>query len=122
VLIADISFWQAFLLLLIFVPLVLIWGLAVVDIFRRDDIGGVGKAVWLVVVIVLPFIGTLVYLVLRRPGATKQERAAMDDMDRDFDRHFSAPSTSEQLKTLADLHDAGKLSDEEFTSAKAKLL
>jgi hypothetical protein len=122
VVIADISFWQAFLLLLIFVPLVLIWGLAVVDIFRRDDIGGVGKAVWLVVVIVFPFIGTLVYLVLRRPGATKQERAAMDDMDRDFDRHFATPSTSEQLKTLADLHDAGKLSDEEFTNAKAKLL
>jgi hypothetical protein len=126
VVIADISFWQAFLLLLIFVPLVLIWGLAVVDIFRRDDIGGGWKAVWLVVVIVLPFIGTLVYLVLRRPGATRQERAAMDEtmdeIDRGFDSHFSAPTTSEQLKTLADLHDAGKLSDEEFASAKAKLL
>jgi hypothetical protein len=121
VILADISFWQAFLLLLIFVPLVLIWGLAVVDIFRRDDIGGAGKAVWLVVVIVLPFIGTLVYLVLRRPGATRQERAAMSEIDRDFDQHF-APPTAEQLKTLAELHDAGKLSDEEFASAKAKLL
>jgi hypothetical protein len=122
VVLADISFWQAFLLLLIFVPLVLIWGLAVLDIFRRDDISGVGKAIWLVIVIVLPFIGTLVYLVMRRPGATKQERAAMDEIDDGFDRHFSSPPTSEQLKTLADLHDAGKLSDEEFASAKAKLL
>lgn len=119
---ADISFWQAFFLLLIFVPLVLIWGFAVLDIFRRDDISGVWKAVWLVVVIVIPFLGTLLYLILRRPGATKQERAAMDDIDRDFDRHFSSPPTSEQLKTLAELHDAGKLSDEEFASAKAKLI
>jgi len=122
VVLADISFWNAFFLLLIFIPLVMIWAFAIIDIFRRDDLGGVAKAVWLVVVVVLPFVGTLVYLVARRPGATADERAAMAEIDQGFDQHFAPPTAADQLKTLADLHDAGKLSDDEFASAKAKLL
>ncbi len=119
---ADISFWNAFFLLLIFIPLVMIWAFAIIDIFRRDDLGGVAKAVWLIVVVVLPFVGTLVYLVARRPGATVEERAAMAEIDQGFDQHFAPATAADQLKTLADLHDAGKLSDEEFASAKAQLL
>ena len=80
------------------------------------------KAVWLIVVVVLPFVGTLVYLVARRPGATAEERAAMAQIDQGFDQHFAPPTAADQLKTLADLHDAGKLSDDEFASAKAQLL
>jgi hypothetical protein len=117
-----VSFWNAFFLLLIYIPLIMIWGFAVLDIFRRDDLHGLGKAIWLAVVIFLPFIGTLIYLVMRRPGGTPEERAALDAAGRDFVERYSPTSTAEQLKVLADLHDRGKLTDSEFASEKARLL
>jgi hypothetical protein len=117
-----VSFWHAFFLLLIYIPLIMVWWFAVLDIFRRDDLHGLGKAIWLVVVIFLPFIGTLIYLVMRRPGATPEERAALDEANRDFVKYYSATSTAEQIKVLADLHDRGKLTDSEFASEKARLL
>ena len=69
------SFWDAFFLFLIYVPLIMVWGFAVFDIFQRDDLGGGAKAVWLVCVVLLPFVGTLIYLLFRRPGGTPEERA-----------------------------------------------
>jgi hypothetical protein len=114
------SFWNAFFLLLIYIPLLLIWGFAVLDIFRRDDIHGGSKALWLFVVIVLPFLGTLIYLFMRKPGGTPEERKALE-AGRELER-YSPASTAEQIKTLADLHDRGKLTDAEFASEKARLL
>ena len=116
------TFWQNFFLLLIFLPLAMIWGFALVDIFRRDDIGGGSKALWAVCVIVLPFLGTLIYLVTRPPGATKEERLAMDAGDY-APRYAPAPSDgASQLQMIADLHDRGKLTDEEFAAEKARIL
>lgn len=116
------SFWNTFFLLLIYIPLIMIWAFALIDIFRRDDLHGTAKAVWLVVVILLPFIGTVIYLIMRKPGATPEEREAIDAASREFVERTSPATTAEQLKTLADLHDRGKLSDSEFASEKARLL
>jgi hypothetical protein len=116
------SFWDVFFLLLIYIPLILVWGFAVLDIFNRDDIHGATKAIWVAVVILLPFFGTLIYLLLRRPGGTPEERAALDDASRDFVQRYSPTSATEQLKVLADLHDRGKLSDSEFAGEKARIL
>ncbi len=116
------SFWDAFFLLLIYVPLILIWGFAVFDIFRRDDIHGGSKAVWLVCVVFLPFFGTLLYLLFRRPGGTPEERAAIDSASREFVAQYSPSSSAEQLSVIADLHDRGKLNDSEFASEKARIL
>jgi hypothetical protein len=116
------SFWNTFFLLLIYIPLIMVWGFAVLDIFRRDDIHGGAKAVWLVVVIFLPFIGTVIYLIMRQPGSTPEERKALADAQRDYVAQASPGSPVEQIKVLADLHDRGKLSDSEFESEKARLL
>ena len=116
------SFWNAFFLLLIYIPLLMVWGFAVLDIFRRDDIHGFAKAIWLVVVIFLPFIGTFIYLLMRPAGATKEERVAIEDASRNFVQKYSPTSAAEEIKTLADLHDRGKLTDAEFASEKARLL
>jgi Phospholipase_D-nuclease N-terminal/Short C-terminal domain len=134
----TIGFWQAFFLFLIFIPLIMIWAFALFDIFRRDDISGGAKALWVIGVILLPFLGTLVYLLLRTPGATSAERAeiAREGLGGEggqpaqpaadgapLDATAPRPATTvDQLKTLADLHDAGKLTDEEFANEKAKLL
>jgi Phospholipase_D-nuclease N-terminal len=117
-----VSFWDAFFLFLIYVPLIMVWGFAVFDIFRRDDLGGGSKALWLVVVVFLPFVGTLLYLLFRRPGATPEERQAIDSASRDFVARYSPSSTAEQLEVIAGLHDRGKLTDSEFAAEKARLL
>jgi hypothetical protein len=116
------SFWNAFFLLLIYIPLLMVWGFAVLDIFRRDDIHGFAKAIWLVVVIFLPFIGTFIYLLMRPAGATKEERVAIEDASRNFVQKYSPTSAAEEIKTLADLHDRGKLTDAEFSIEKERLL
>ena len=107
------SFWDAFFLLLIYIPLVMLWVFAVADIFRREDIGGAAKAIWCAVVILLPYIGTIIYLLTRRPNRVPEEGEAI-----------GAPpaSTTSELATLADLHDRGKLTDDEFAAQKARLL
>ncbi|MEU7820120.1 SHOCT domain-containing protein [Catellatospora sp. NPDC049133] len=116
------DFWDVFWLLLIFIPLLLIWAFAIVDIFRRDDLSGWLKALWIVVVILLPFLGTLIYLIFRQPGATAQERRAMDQASREFVEKYSPSDSAQQLKLLADLHDRGKLTDAEFAEEKSRVL
>ena len=116
------SFWESFFLLLIFLPLVLLWAFALVDIFRRDDIGGGWKAVWVACVILVPFVGTLIYLITRPAGATKEERVMIDEASRDFVAKYSPTSAASELQVLSDLHDRGKLTDDEFAAEKARLL
>lgn len=101
------DFWEVFWLLLIFIPLLLIWAFAMVDIFRRDDIAGWIKALWMLAVILVPFLGTLIYLIFRPPGATPEERDS---------------PTAIGLQVLSDLHDRGKLTDGEFAAEKSRLM
>jgi hypothetical protein len=116
-----VDFWDVFWLLLIYIPLVMVWAFALVDIFRRDDVGGGSKAFWLVAVLVLPLVGTLLYLLFRPAGATKEERVLIDRANRDFVAAYTPDNHAEQLRVLADLHDRGKLSDDEYAAEKARL-
>ena len=118
-LVAD--FWESFFLFLIFVPLAMIWAFALLDIFRRDDIGGGSKALWVATVIILPFLGTLIYLIVRPAGGTREERAIIDELNHEYVQRY-AGTPADELKTLADLHDRGKLTDDEFAAEKARVL
>jgi hypothetical protein len=116
------TFWETFFLFLIFLPLLMIWAFALVDIFRRDDMGGWAKALWVVAIFLVPFFGTLIYLIVRPAGATSEERADLDQAGREFVARYSPDDRATQLKTLSDLHDRGKLTDEEFAAEKARIL
>jgi hypothetical protein len=96
------------------------------DVFRSDDLGGWGKAFWVLFVLVLPYLGVFVYLIAR--GGSMQERSAVqaqraqlaaESYIRDVAR---GTSTSDELTKLGQLHDRGVLSTEEFETQKAKLL
>ncbi|MHB1943612.1 MAG: SHOCT domain-containing protein [Acidiferrobacteraceae bacterium] len=104
-----------------------IWLLIVVfsDIFRSHDMGGVAKALWVLFVIILPYIGVLIYLIAR--GGSMHERAerqaqsqqkAFDDYVR---KAAGSDSTADQLAKLADLKSQG-VNDAEFEAQKAKIL
>jgi hypothetical protein len=117
------DFWDLMLTLLIWIPLIMIWTFALIDIFRRDDMKGWLKALWVVIIIFIPLFGTLIYLLFRRPGATPEERQAMDEASREFVQKYSTNlSPAEQLQQLSDLHDKGKITDEEFAKGKAKII
>ena len=116
------TFWETFFLFLLFLPLAMTWGFALIDIFRREDIGGFSKALWLTCVILVPFFGTLIYLIARPAGATQEERAMMDEANREFVAKYSPSNGMSELSQLADLHDRGKLTDNEFAAEKARLL
>jgi Phospholipase_D-nuclease N-terminal/Short C-terminal domain len=116
------TFWETFFLFLVFLPLAMMWGFALIDIFRRDDLGGFSKALWVTCVILVPFFGTLIYLVARPAGVTREERQAIDEANRDFVARYSPDNGVSELSALADLHDRGKLTDSEFATEKARLL
>ena len=59
------NFWEWFLLLVIWVPLVMLWAMALIDIFKRDDMGGGSKVLWILIIFVIPWIGVFIYLVSR---------------------------------------------------------
>jgi hypothetical protein len=80
------------------------------------------KALWVACVILVPFLGTLIYLLFRPAGATAQERQMIDQSSRDFVERYSPSNTAEQLKTISDLHDRGKLTDAEFAAEKSRVL
>jgi ABC-type multidrug transport system fused ATPase/permease subunit len=110
-----------------FVFVLWIWLLIsiVFDIFRSHDMGGLAKALWLLFIIVLPFLGVLVYLIAR--GGQMHERTqasarSQEESLRAYVRQTAGGSTASELETLARLHDAGKLSDDDFERAKAKVL
>jgi len=108
-----------------------IWLLITVfaDIFRSDDMGGWSKALWTIFVIVLPYLGVLIYLIAR--GRKMGEHAAREAQRRDEQMRSyvqsvagssGGTSTAAEIKGLADLRASGALSEEEFAQAKAKLL
>jgi hypothetical protein len=106
------------------------------DIFRSHDMSGWAKAGWIVLVIILPFIGVLAYVIIRgrSMGLRDQEQAQKADAAfKQYIRDAAAPPTEgvpastgtrhvEELSKLADLKANGALTEDEFQKAKDKLL
>jgi len=96
------------------------------DVFRSGDLGGWGKALWVLFVLSLPYLGVLIYLIAR--GGSMQERSAAQAQraQRATESYIrqvtSGPSTTDELTKLGQLRDQGVLSAAEFETQKAKLL
>jgi type VI protein secretion system component VasK len=118
-------FWT---MLWFFLFFIWIWLLIVIftDIFRSHDLNGWTKALWVIFVIVLPFLGILFYLIFR--GKSMQERSARQaaQQEQEFRGYVQdvagGSSTADQLAKLADLKDRGVLSEAEFEAQKSKVL
>ena len=101
----------------------------VVDIFRDDTLSGGAKAAWLIFILVLPYLGVLVYLIMRGSGMGARAAAEMQARQEAVDSYIrttaaggSSASPADELAKLAALKADGTLSEEEFQHAKAKLL
>ena len=95
------------------------------DIFRSADLSGWGKAGWSILVILLPFIGIMVYLIARGGGMHTRDVEAAQQADqemRNYVKQAAGSGPSDELTKLAALRDKGVLTEQEFTAQKAKLL
>jgi len=127
---SDFGTGQVFLSMLwFFLFFIWIWLLIVVfsDIFRSHDMGGFAKAIWVIFVIIAPYLGVLVYLIARghKMAEHAQEAAAAQDAAaRQYIQSAAGTtkSTAEEVAHLNDLKNQGVLSDAEFEAAKAKAL
>jgi len=96
------------------------------DLFSNHEMGGFAKLLWVVVIIIAPYLGVFVYLLVNGSRMGQRQAAAMQAQQAQMDSYIrqtaSSGTPAEQLKQLSDLHDAGKLSDEEFASMKGKVV
>jgi len=118
-------FWTMFM---IFAFIIWIWLLIYVfmDIFRSHDMGGWGKALWIIFIIILPILGILVYLIARGKGMQERSVKQVQNEQQAFDDYVkqtaAASDPAEQLTKLSALKDKGVISQAEFDAQKAKLL
>jgi hypothetical protein len=117
-------FWS---FLWFFMFFIWIWLLIIVfsDIFRSHDMGGFAKFLWVLFVIVLPFLGIFVYLIAR--GHKMSEHAAADAAAQDvaaraYIRDAVSSSPAQELQRLADLKSNGVIDDAEFQRLKAQIV
>ena len=96
------------------------------DIFRSHDMGGWGKALWSIFVILVPFLGVFVYVIARGHGMTQRDLEHVKAQQQEFQAYVrdaaSTGGTADELTKLADLKNRGVITEAEFAEQKAKLL
>ena len=100
----------------------LIWMFIAVfaDIFRRNDLSGGWKAIWILVIFIIPLIGILIYLI-SRPKMTAQDVQQMTQMEAGA-KAAAGVSTADELTKLQQLKDAGAITVPEYEALKAKII
>jgi len=88
------------------------------DIFHRRDLSGAGKAGWILLLVVLPFLGALIYLIAR-PKMTEQDREDLQRVQA-MQQRASGYSPAEELEKLSKLKASGDISAEEYERLKAR--
>jgi hypothetical protein len=107
----------------IFIFVLWFWLLTTVigDLFRHHDISGFGKAIWVIVLILVPYLAVLVYLISQSRGMA--ERNAQRALQaRDELRHVIGFSAADELEKLERLKNAGTISAEEYTRLRARVV
>jgi len=127
---SDFGTGQVFLSMLwFFLFFIWIWLLIVVfsDIFRSHDMGGLAKAIWVIFVIIFPYLGVFVYLIARghkMAEHAQQAAAAQDAAAKAYIQQAAGTtgSSADEIQRLADLKSQGVINDAEFEAGKAKAL
>jgi len=110
--------------------LFVVWIFAVfsvlVDIFRSHDLSGWAKALWVLLVIILPLLGVLIYLIARGDKMTQHAVRDAQKQDEDMRSYIKdaagTTSPANEVAQLAKLRDQGVITDEQFEQGKSKIL
>ena len=104
-----------------------IWTVIMVltDIFRRHDIGGWAKAFWVIFVIIIPFLGILIYLIAEGHGMAERNVKQAAQMQKQYDEHIkevAGASPADEIEKAKQLRDSGAIDDAEFQKLKQRAL
>jgi hypothetical protein len=126
---ADYPFLEVLWSMLVFFAWVAWFWLLIsiaIDVFRRHDIGGGKKAVWLVFMLFVPFIGVLSYLIVNNEGMTKRRVEEAQAQRTQFDDYVKSVADTSgpaaEIDKAKQLLDSGAISQPEFEAIKAKAL
>jgi hypothetical protein len=95
------------------------------DIFRDKEASGFSKVLWILFLIVLPFLGAFIYIIAKGGSMAQREVEqvqAQEAAARQYIREAAAPSAAEELARLAELKEKGVIDDAEFAAMKAKIV
>jgi uncharacterized membrane protein YcjF (UPF0283 family) len=113
-------------MILFFAWIIWIWAVIMIltDVFRRHDIHGWGKAGWTFLIIVLPFLGVLIYLIAHGQGMAERNQKQALEQKAAFDSYVrqTAGGPAAELAHAKELLDAGTINQEEFDAIKRKAL
>jgi len=118
------TFWSIFVFFLLVAWIWVVIGV-ISDVFRSRDLGGLSKGIWVMFIIVIPWLGVLSYVVIRGKGMQERNMQAVADAgekQRAYIQSVAGISTADELSKLADLKDKGVITDAEFEAQKARLL
>jgi len=119
----TIGFWDILWSMVVFFfwfMLIWIWISLFADIFRRDDLSGGMKALWILALFLLPLLGALIYIIAR-PKATPQDVRMMAQAEA-ANKAAGGVSTADELAKLAQLRDSGVISVPEYDKLKAQII
>jgi hypothetical protein len=91
------------------------------DLFRRSDISGWGKALWVIGVIFFPYLGVLVYMVTQGRGMAKRSAERVQQTREEF-RNVIGFSVADEIEKLDRLKSSGSITDDEFARLRANVL
>jgi len=96
------------------------------DLFRSDDLSGVSKVIWIIAILILPYLGVFIYLIARGGKMAEHNMKAAQDADAQFRQYVKetagSGSAADEIARLSQLHKDGTLSDEEYAKLKAKVV
>lgn len=96
------------------------------DVFRRHDIGGGAKVLWCIFVIILPFLGVFIYLLIEHQGMSDRSMKQVQAQQQEFDSYVKNVAASSgpagEIEHAKQLLDSGTISQAEFDALKAKAL
>jgi len=105
----------------IFIFVLWFWLLITVfgDLFRRHDISGWAKAIWVIALIVFPYLGIFIYLISQHRGMAERQTQRVEQAREDM-RHFVGYSVADELEKLERLKNSNVISNEEYTRLRAR--
>jgi hypothetical protein len=90
------------------------------DLFRRHDVSGLAKVLWVILLVVLPYIGIFAYLLTQGGGMAERNQARAQEA-RDELRHVIGLSAADEIEKLDRLKAAGSISANEYTQLRSRL-
>ena len=126
---SSYPFLEVFWTMVIFFAFIIwIWILFIIfsDLFRRHDVGGFAKVLWVIGIIIFPYLGAFIYLIAYHKGMAERQATAQAEAQKQFDSYVQSVASkddpTEQIAKAKSMLDAGTITQEEFNSLKAKAL